>query len=288
MESGMKELVFTGSCKGIGISHIIRDCDFTETTGYFRNEYQIHYICEGERFFFISRKGYKMVRGAIAFIDKRQIPITNVVGGKFHNRLLIELEESWLLAMGEAVGFDLLRFFQDYHGVFLLNEEEQKYMQKSIAMLENSVGKQGDFCEAQAKIAVVQVILSVCAGMGERAPECRFPQEKMMRYMKVHEITDYIVGHCEELSSLDELSRLFFMDKSYLSRIFKEVTNFTVNEFINCQRIGKARLLLAETEKTMEEVAMELGYESLAYFDRVFKKYTDMTPLQYRKMKKRR
>ena len=37
----------------------------------------------------------------------------------------------------------------------------------------------------------------------------------------------------------------------------------------------------------MEEVAKELGYDSLAYFDRVFKKYTDMTPLQYRKMKKK-
>lgn len=48
----MKELVFTGACRGIGVSHIIRDCDFTETTGYYRNEYQIHYICEGERFFF--------------------------------------------------------------------------------------------------------------------------------------------------------------------------------------------------------------------------------------------
>ena len=37
----------------------------------------------------------------------------------------------------------------------------------------------------------------------------------------------------------------------------------------------------------MEEVAKELGYDSLAYFDRVFKKYTDMTPLQYRKLKKK-
>ena len=157
----MKELVFSGTCRGIGVSHIIRDCDFTETTGYYRNEYQIHYICEGERFFFISQRGYKMVRGAIAFIDKRQIPTTNVVGGKFHNRLLIELEESWLLSMGEAVGFDLLRFFQDYHGVFLLNEEEQKYMQKNISVLENSVGKEGEFCEAKAKIAVIQIILRV-------------------------------------------------------------------------------------------------------------------------------
>lgn len=93
----MKELVFSGACKGIGVSHIIRDCDFTETTGYYRNEYQIHYICEGERFFFISQKGYKMVCGAIAFIDKRQIPITNVVGGKFHDRFLIEIEEEWLI-----------------------------------------------------------------------------------------------------------------------------------------------------------------------------------------------
>lgn len=283
----MKELVFSGACKGIGVSHIIRDCDFTETTGYYRNEYQIHYICEGERFFFISQKGYKMVCGAIAFIDKRQIPITNVVGGKFHDRFLIEIEEEWLISAGEAVGFDFLRFFQDYHGVLLLDEEEQLFMKDCIGILESNVGREGESCEAQAKIAVIRLILKVAGGMGGRAPECRFPQEKMMRYMKVHEISDYIVGHCSEISSLEELSRLFFIDKSYLSRIFKEVTNFTVNEFINCQRIGKARILIAETDKSMEEVARELGYESLAYFDRVFKKYTDITPLQYRKKKRK-
>lgn len=114
----MKELVFTGACRGIGVSHIIRDCDFTETTGYYRNEYQIHYICEGERFFFISQRGYKMVRGAIAFIDKRQIPTTNVVGGKFHNRLLIELEESWLLSMGRLLDLIFSGSFRIIMGFF--------------------------------------------------------------------------------------------------------------------------------------------------------------------------
>ena len=94
-----------------------------------------------------------MVRGAIAFIDKRQIPTTNVVGGKFHNRLLIELEESWLLSMGEAVGFDLLRFFQDYHGVFSFERRgAEVYAEKHFCSGEFRGKKKGSSVKPRPKL----------------------------------------------------------------------------------------------------------------------------------------
>ena len=90
----MKEVFFTGKCDGIGISHVARDCDLTETIGFYKNEYQIYYILDGERFFYQGSKSYRMDRGTLTFIDKRQIPFTNVIGGKYHERILIEVDES--------------------------------------------------------------------------------------------------------------------------------------------------------------------------------------------------
>ena len=40
----MKEVFFTGKCDGIGISHVARDCDLTETIGFYKNEYQIFWM----------------------------------------------------------------------------------------------------------------------------------------------------------------------------------------------------------------------------------------------------
>lgn len=108
----MKEVFFTGKCDGIGISHVARDCDLTETIGFYKNEYQIYYILDGERFFYQGSKSYRMDRGTLTFIDKRQIPFTNVIGGKYHERILIEVDEKWLVSMGKAMELDLIGFLQ--------------------------------------------------------------------------------------------------------------------------------------------------------------------------------
>ena len=58
------------------------------------------------------------------------------------------------------------------------------------------------------------------------------------------------------------------MSKSYLSRVFKECTGYTVNEYINVNRIQQARKLLAETPLPVSDIASSLGYESVTYFER--------------------
>ena len=64
---------------------------------------------------------------------------------------------------------------------------------------------------------------------------------------------------------------------------FPNSYRFTVNEYQNICRIKKAQILLRETSLTMTEIAMETGFGSLPYFERVFRKATAQTPMQYKK-----
>ena len=281
----MKNVIFAGRCDGVGISHVARDCDFIESTGFYRNEYQIHYMLEGERLFYIGKKGCRMSKGTLSFIDKEQIPFTNVIGGEYHNRILVELEESWLIRVSEAMELDLRTFFRKNHGVVLMDDEHQRVIETLFLKMEEVFRKGEASAAAEVKIYILQIIIMVMKGAGIRPSEYSIPEGKMTRYVKVREITNYIIEHYSEVYGLEDLAGIFYMDKSYLSRIFKEVTNFTVNEFINCQRIGHARKYLLNRNMSIEEVSVKLGYESLSYFDRVFKKYVGMSPLQYRKSK---
>ena len=81
----------------------------------------------------------------------------------------------------------------------------------------------------------------------------------------------------------DELAGRFYMSRSYLCRIFKEVTNFTVSEYVNLFRIAASREYLLNREMTMTEIANRLGFNSLTYFERVFKQLMSVTPGEYRK-----
>ena len=87
----------------------------------------------------------------------------------------------------------------------------------------------------------------------------------------------------DECADLEEIAGRFFISKSYLSRIFKEVTGFTVNEYLNIRRIMKAKQLLSTPEPNVTAISEMLGYENVSYFERVFKKYAHTTPLRFRR-----
>lgn len=282
----MKEVIFAGKCQGIGVSHVSRDCDLAETIGFYKNEYQIYYILNGERFFYYGNQSYRMGKGTLTFIDKKLIPFTNVIGGNYHERILIELEESWLRLAGNAMELNLLEFFQNNHGVLQLDEKHQSILERKLFRMESALKNQKPYGATEVKNQLLSLFLMILNGAGVKPEVYYMPKRKMMRYVKVAEIIQYIMIHYSEIFGLEDLANIFYLDKSYLSRIFKEVTNFTVNEFINCQRIEQARILLLDEKLTMEDISQKLGYERLSYFDRVFKKYTGLSPLQYRKSKK--
>lgn len=72
------------------------------------------------------------------------------------------------------------------------------------------------------------------------------------------------------------------MNSTYLSSSFKKNTNSGVLERLNKFRCEKSTSLLAETEQTINDVALAVGYSSIHTYIRIFKKYYFMTPSQYR------
>lgn len=95
-------------------------------------------------------------------------------------------------------------------------------------------------------------------------------------------VIQYLNLHMTEQISLDMLSSLFYISRSTLTKQFKKVTGKTIIEYLNTIRIEKAKLLLITTDKTVEEVAYELGYNSPKYFFRLFKTITGMTPARFK------
>jgi len=69
---------------------------------------------------------------------------------------------------------------------------------------------------------------------------------------------------------------------AYLSDILKINTGKTAIEHIHTKIISEAKILLKQTELTATEIAIKFGYDSPHYFSRLFKKKTNLTPIQFR------
>ena len=73
------------------------------------------------------------------------------------------------------------------------------------------------------------------------------------------------------------------LNEQYFCRLFKKAIGSSPIEYINEYRIKQAKRLLEESDLPVTEVCMECGYNNLGNFLREFRKYSGMTPLQYRK-----
>lgn len=77
---------------------------------------------------------------------------------------------------------------------------------------------------------------------------------------------------------VDELNR----DYSWLSKLFSSTEGITIEQFMIRQRIEHIKELLSYNEKTLSEIALEMGYSSVAHLSAQFKKITGLTPTQYK------
>jgi len=99
---------------------------------------------------------------------------------------------------------------------------------------------------------------------------------------RINKITNYIFENLEQKISLDSLGSLVNLHPNSLAREFKRATGFSVIDYINKVRIGKASRLLTETSKPIVDICFECGFQNLSHFNRYFKKNKNMTPSNYR------
>lgn len=113
----------------------------------------------------------------------------------------------------------------------------------------------------------------------------RYSDETQMSPMekKIYSITSYIHTHYTEDLSLELLAQKFYISSCYLSHQFKDVTGFTLTDYIQMTRVRNVQSLLVGTQIPITEAASMCGFSSFSQFNRVFQKHIGMAPSQYRK-----
>ncbi|CAH1207620.1 HTH-type transcriptional activator RhaR [Paenibacillus auburnensis] len=93
----------------------------------------------------------------------------------------------------------------------------------------------------------------------------------------------YIRKNISSPVTLEHLSSLFYISPSYLSFLFKDKTGENLIDYVNQERIERAKLLLRTSDDKIYKIAKALGIDNAKYFFRLFKKMTGYTPEEYRK-----
>lgn len=149
---------------------------------------------------------------------------------------------------------------------------------------ENVLGLKYNFVTELADISdheslcfwVVKVMESICDNI--------YQTRNTHHYRILEQACSFIKKSYNEKLTLEAVSKKIFISPFYLCHLFKEELHTTFIEFLTRIRVDAAKKLLLESDLTLAQIALEVGYPDQSYFTKVFKKAEQVTPKTFRRM----
>ncbi len=122
---------------------------------------------------------------------------------------------------------------------------------------------------------------------------CRYYSEADELFKKYNVIdvnkTIYTIGKCvirqvDSKVTLESVSGEVYLNKTYVSHIFKEMTGISFNDFVTEVKIDRAKMLLHYPYMSVSEIANILCFCNTGYFSSLFKNHTGFTPSEYKNL----
>lgn len=245
------------------------------------SSYELYYLLEGEREFFISDRRIKMQGGDIMLIHPNVLHRTGDGAQREHEKIIVNFKDVFVTGFkGNVFASVNPELKKEYVLITLTPELEEKVKGLLHTML-SEVQRDGGGLEAYEQALLIQLLVILSRFADEQGSE---PQEHLSpKHEQIAAVVRYINVHYMETLTLGIVAERFFMSTSYLSRIFKEVTEYSFVDYVNHVRIKEAIELLLSTSMKSYRISQKVGFNNVTHYRRVFKKVTGDSPHSYRK-----
>jgi AraC-like DNA-binding protein len=278
----MKTIIYSGMMNGLTIDRSARDSRYNMVK-HWHPECEIQYFVAGQRYFSIGEKTYKVQPGTLVMVQPDCVHHT--FSGEYihHDRVLVLYEANKFPRIPHFIGEDIENFFLRHHGIIQIPPTEQPYVQTLLAKIAEEVVAKDYNYQGMVETKLIELFIFIQRIKNFHCSISGPSESSTEQNDLVNQITAFIRSNYATIHSLEQIASSFYLDKSYLCRIFKRVTGYTITEYTNIQRIRQSQRLLEDTDWEIAEIARKSGYKNITYYNRVFKKYTETSPLQYRK-----
>ena len=183
---------------------------------------------------------------------------------------------------------DICTVYHYLNTVRLLDENEAELRDRITALLLhawNCAGNKEDFYETRVRIDIQQILIE--AAQKAKENELAAQSVAIVRRnssSKMDKACSYIIANCDKRITQAEVAEAVGISTFYFSRLFRQYTGQSFNDFLNDHRIQKALMLLSNRRISIQDVAVNSGFQSISNFNKVFKKHVGCSPNEYRKI----
>ena len=172
---------------------------------------------------------------------------------------------------------DFGRCFRSAKTCTALDPRQMQELTELFRQLENASPPGRFGADVRQKILLMELLLSLCDIWQASEAESGIVNPD---YERVAPVIQFLQSHFTETFSLDDLARQFSISKYHLCHIFKNVTGFSVMEYVIQRRIILAQELLRQPI-SVQEAGERAGFQTNSHFIRTFSAYTGMSPKRY-------
>ncbi|MEH7143047.1 AraC family transcriptional regulator [Priestia megaterium] len=251
------------------------------------HEYEIYFFHAGSCRYLVHNQIYDLEPGDILLMDGMILHKPNVNPHVDYIRSVIHFSPAWIKdVLGEMNGTYLLDVFRKLHHCLIRTKES--YLSKNLEKmffrlceLRNKSQPYNLHTEIEMKTLLLHILITIHNLGG--ISSFKKTKHKLDKEKHAENIASYIQDNYMKKLTICTISDTLNLSKSYVSHVFKEITGFTVMEYLMACRLNQVKYLLeAEDSKPLKEIASDCGFESACHFSRYFSKKVGMTPKRYR------
>ncbi len=254
---------------------------------HYHDAYEIVFFISVDLEVFIKDTRYEIHDGDIIFINEFNIHrFIYKETSTSYNRYLINFKKDYLLPNLKATGIECiledLKDSRSTHAATTLKEKsELEALFKAMIAAKNSCSETlpNHFKEAALKSYLMLILIHIW----QLIKNYRTQNTMSKKGKFVQEIIQFIDKNYMTAISLELLEEKFHMDRFHISHVFKDITDFSIIEYVQQRRIIEAQKMLKDSKSEIVDICFDCGFNNIQHFYRVFKKISGITPDKYRK-----
>ncbi|WP_054956926.1 helix-turn-helix transcriptional regulator [Paenibacillus dakarensis] len=251
---------------------------------HWHKECEIFTVLEGEVFFQIDTEYVPVKSGESIFIDGGDIHTGHARGDQGCSFCALVFDAGILT----SAGYDLIQQtivlpFQERRATLprLIKPGEHDQLLTHITEMISLSKAHPPGYQAAIK-GHLFLMLSKAAEADLLCNRSRTDAGDVTRIERLKKVIAYIQNHYHQPIRLSELAGLIPMSEGQFCRFFKSMTGQTPVDYINSYRVRQAAELLRQPEHKISDIAMNVGFGHISYFVRVFRKFMNSTPSEFR------
>ncbi len=270
----------------------IYDCSVQKTMGeapvvapHIHEFFEILYCKSGAYTLMLNEKPYELYPGDMALIDPMEVHSTRALSDGLNQYLVIKFVPE-VLYSADALVFELKYIMPYIKGVGVHRKVFPKEETKAAAVgdiLQEIVDEflRRDFgYEIALRANISRLFLWILRRWHENSREA-VPDDAAIAVL--HKALEYVDENFAQSIGMAEAAGHCGMSYTAFSRFFSRYLGRGFAEYLLLTRLKKAAVLLAESDKSITDVAMETGFSTTSYFIQRFKEYQGMTPKRFRR-----